>query len=86
LRRLLVEQIGADSGGPCKYSRNIKAAHRGLGIRGSGFATLVEDLKMSFRKFGVPARKQGESLIILGPYARKSLPGSELSADCRLRS
>ncbi len=71
LRRLLVEQICAGSGGPCKYTgRSMKVTHRGLGIRGSDFAALVEDLTMSLNKFGVPAREQGELLAILGPMRK----------------
>jgi len=71
LRRLLVEQICQGSGGPCRYSgRSMRAAHRGLGIRGGDFNALVEDLKKSLNKFGVPAREQGELLAILGPMKR----------------
>jgi hemoglobin len=71
LRRLLVDQICAGSGGPCVYKgRSMKAAHRGLGIRDNHFGALVEDLKASLVKFGVPAREQGELLAILGPMKK----------------
>jgi hemoglobin len=67
LRRLLVEQICAGSGGPCKYTgRSMKAAHKGMGVKGADFGALVQDLQRSLNKFGVPAREQGELLAILG--------------------
>ena len=45
----------------------MKAAHKGMGVRGADFGALVEDLQRSLRKFKVPAREQGELLAILGP-------------------
>lgn len=68
LKRLLVEQICAGSGGPCKYTgRSMKDAHRGMGVRGRHFDALVEDLVKSLDKFKVPKREKGELLAILGP-------------------
>ena len=71
LKRLLVEQICAGSGGPCKYTgRSMKATHKGLGIRGPDFAALVEDLQKSLNKYKVPEREQNELLAILGPMRK----------------
>jgi hemoglobin len=68
LKRLLVEQICAGSGGPCTYTgRSMKAAHRGLGIRNGDFNALVEDLVKSLNKFNVGPREQQELLALLGP-------------------
>ena len=68
LKLRLVEQICMGTGGPCKYTgRSMKAAHRGMGVRGADFGALVEDLKLSLDKFDVPPREQGELLAILGP-------------------
>ena len=68
LKRLLVEQICAGSGGPCKYTgRDMKTAHRGMGVKGRDFEALVEDLVKSLDKFKVPKREKGELLAILGP-------------------
>lgn len=68
LKRLLVEQICAGSGGPCKYTgRDMKTAHRGMGVRGRDFDALVEDLVKSLDKFKVPKREKAELLAILGP-------------------
>ena len=71
LKQRLVEQICQGSGGPCQYKgRSMKAAHRGMGVRGADFGALVEDLKVSLDKFQVPAREQGELLAILGPMKK----------------
>ena len=71
LRYELVQQICAGTGGPCRYTgKSMRAAHRGLGIRGMDFGALVQDLQGSLNKFGVPAREQGELLAILGPMKR----------------
>lgn len=68
LKRLLVQQICAASGGPCKYEgRSMREAHRGLNIRNGDFNALVEDLVISLNKFGVAQREQRELLGILGP-------------------
>jgi hemoglobin len=71
LKRLLVQQICAGSGGPCKYEgRSMREAHRGLGIRNADFDALVQDLVKSLNKFNVPAREQRELLGLLGPMRR----------------
>jgi hemoglobin len=71
LKRQLTNQICQGSGGPCKYTgRNMKVAHRGMGVSGADFGALVEDLQKSLNKFKVPAREQGELLAILGPMKK----------------
>jgi len=68
LKRLLVEQICAGTGGPCAYSgRSMKATHAGMGVSESNFNALVEDLVKSLDKFAVPVREKNELLGILGP-------------------
>jgi hemoglobin len=68
LKRLLVEQICAGTGGPCTYTgRDMKTAHRGMNITEAQFNALVEDLVKSLDKFKVPAQEKGELLGILGP-------------------
>jgi len=68
LKRLLVEQICAGSGGPCSYSgRDMKSAHRGMGVRDAHFTALVGDLVKTLDKFKVPAKEKGELLAVLGP-------------------
>jgi hemoglobin len=71
LKRLLVQQICAGSGGPCRYEgRSMREAHRGLNIRNRDFDALVQDLVISLNKFGVGPREQRELLALLGPMRR----------------
>lgn len=68
LKRLLVEQICAGTGGPCQYSgRSMQAAHAGMGVQDTHFNALVEDLVKTLDKFKVPQQEKGELLAILGP-------------------
>jgi hemoglobin len=67
LKRLLVQQICAASGGPCTYEgRSMREAHRGLGVRNRDFDALVQDLVISLNKFNVGPREQRELLGTLG--------------------
>jgi hemoglobin len=71
LKRLLVQQICAGSGGPCRYEgRSMREAHRGLNIRNRDFDALVQDLVISLNKFRVGPREQRELLALLGPMRR----------------
>ena len=68
LKRLLVEQICAASGGPCTYTgRSMKEAHMGMGLTDADFDALVEDLIMALDKFKVPEKEKNELLSLLGP-------------------
>jgi hemoglobin len=71
LKRLLVQQICAATGGPCRYEgRSMREAHRGLNVRNGDFDALVQDLVISLDKFGVGQREQRELLAILGSLRR----------------
>jgi len=68
LKKMLVDQICAATGGPCKYTgKDMKTAHAGMGVKSPDFDALVEDLKKSLDKFKVPAKEQGELLGALAP-------------------
>lgn len=68
LRKLLIEQICAATGGPCTYTgRDMRTTHAGLGIGDADFDALVEDLVAALDKFSVPEKEKGELLAILGP-------------------
>lgn len=68
LKRLLVEQICAGTGGPCTYTgRDMKSSHAGMGVNEAHFNALVENLVKSLDKFKVPQREKDELLGILGP-------------------
>jgi hemoglobin len=63
LKQLLVEQICQAAGGPCQYSgRDMKTAHKGMGIRDEEFGALVEDLVASLAQLKVPEPEQKELL------------------------
>jgi len=67
LKRNLVDQICQATGGPCTYTgKDMRTAHKGMGITDADFNALVEDLKISLDKFKVPAKEQGELLGALG--------------------
>ena len=68
LKRNLVDQICQGTGGPCGYTgKDMKTAHKGMGITDADFNALVEDLVKTLNKFNVPSKEQGELLAVLGP-------------------
>ena len=63
----LVSQICQASGGPCKYGgKDMKTAHKGMGITDADFTALVEDLIKALDKNKVDAASKGELLKALG--------------------
>jgi hemoglobin len=68
LKRNLVDQICAASGGPCTYTgRDMKTAHAGMGVQDMHFGALVGDLVKTLDKFKVPEKEKNELLAVLGP-------------------
>ena len=68
LRRLLVEQFCAASGGPCEYTgRSMEEAHAGLNLADDDFDRFVADLVRAFDKAGVPTDLQQKLLALFGP-------------------
>ena len=64
----LVNQISQATGGPSKYGgKNMKDAHKGMGITEADFNALVEDLVKALDKHKVGATEKNELLAILGP-------------------
>jgi hemoglobin len=71
VKKLLVEQICELTGGGCKYSGDsMHDVHAGLKIEQSEFYGLVEVLRDSMRKHGIPLRERNELLAILAPMKR----------------
>lgn len=63
----LVDQICQKSGGPCKYKgKDMKTAHKGMGITDADFNALVEDLVKALDKFNVGETEKNELLGALG--------------------
>jgi len=68
LRRLLIEQICAATGGPCTYSgRSMEEAHSGLNLTDADFDAFVEDLVRAMNSVKVPQDLQKQVLDLLGP-------------------
>jgi hemoglobin len=68
LKSQLVDQICEASGGPCKYTgRDMKTAHRNMGVTCAAFDALVGDLVATLDKFKVGEREKSDLLGALGP-------------------
>jgi hemoglobin len=67
IRQLAVDQICAVTGGPCLYiGRDMKTAHKGLGISGAEWDQAVEHLTATLDQFKVPSNEKGELLKLVG--------------------
>ncbi len=63
LKKQLVDQICAASGGPCKYTgKDMKTAHAGMGVKEADFNALVEDLVKALDEFKVPQKEKDDLL------------------------
>ncbi len=68
LKTKLVDQICQAAGGPCTYTgKNMKDAHKGMGVTEAEFNALVEDLVKSLDKFKVGESEKNALLGVLGP-------------------
>jgi hemoglobin len=71
LEAKLVDQIGQASGGPQVYKgKDMKTAHRGMGISTEEFNALVGDLVKALDQFKVPEKEKNELLAVLGPMQK----------------
>jgi len=71
LKKHLINMVCQASGGPCEYTgRDMKTAHKGMGVTGAAFGALVEDLVEALDTFNVPAKEKGELLGVLGPMQK----------------
>jgi hemoglobin len=65
IRQLIVEQFCQATGGPCAYTgRDMKTAHKGLGITEADWNASVKHLVASLDKLKVPEQEKGELLAI----------------------
>lgn len=61
IRQLVVDQLCAATGGPCVYiGRDMKTAHKGLGITEEDWNISVKHLVATLNKFKVPEKEQKE--------------------------
>lgn len=71
LREKLIEQICAESGGPCVYTgANMQESHAGRGFTDADFNALVESLQAAMRAEGVAFEAQNRLLARLAPMRR----------------
>jgi hemoglobin len=64
----VVEKICEVTGGPCKYTgRDMKTAHKNMGVTEGEFNAFVENLVKALDKFNVGATEKNELLNILAP-------------------
>jgi hemoglobin len=66
IRQLIVDQFCQVTGGPCVYiGRDMKTAHKGLGISEADWNASVKHLVASLDKFKVPEKEKGELLAMV---------------------
>ena len=71
LKKMVVEQICALSGGPCIYSGDdMKITHAGLDITEAEFVAQVETLRAALDHQHVGTREKNELLRLLAPMKR----------------
>ena len=83
VKRMLVDQVCAQTGGPCTYTGlPMKEAHRNMGVTEGEFNALVEDLTKTLSAFNVPKAEQDELLGALGTMKGDivEVPGSTATA------
>ena len=67
-QKLLADQFCVVAGGPCEYKgRNMKDAHKALGLDNADFNAVVEDLQAALDKAGVSFPTQNRLLARLAP-------------------
>jgi hemoglobin len=68
LRRLVIEQLCAGSGGPCKYTgRSMEEAHSGLNLTEADFSAFMGDLVAAMEEAKVPLAQQNKLIALLAP-------------------
>jgi hemoglobin len=71
LKQMLDEQFCYILDGPCKYTgKDMKTAHKDMGLQMSDFNALVENLQTAMDKEGVPFHAQNKLLAKLAPMER----------------
>ena len=88
LKKHIVEQFCALTGGPCTYGGDdMRLAHGGLEITEREFTTLVQALREALAANGVGEREKNELLRMLAPMKRDIVTaGSSARAAPQVRS
>lgn len=66
IRQLIVDQLCAATGGPCFYTgRDMRTAHKGLGISESDWDMATKHLQATLDKFKVPQKEKDEVITTI---------------------
>jgi hemoglobin len=66
LKKHLVQFIATAAGGPQKYEgRDMKSAHKGMGISDAEFTAIAADLVAALDKNGVPQKEKDELMTVV---------------------
>jgi hemoglobin len=78
LRKLIVEMISSVSGGPLKYQgRNMKEAHKGMGITEEEFNASLADLKKALESNGAKSGDAKELLDLVDSTRKDIVEGKQ---------
>jgi hemoglobin len=67
IRQLAVDMVCNATGGPCVYiGRDMKTAHKGLGITSAEWDVAVKHFAATLDQFKVPAKEKDELITIVG--------------------
>jgi hemoglobin len=67
IRQMAVDLLCFATGGPCIYvGRDMKTAHKGLGISAAEWETAVKHLAATLDQFKVPSKEKEEFLALTG--------------------
>ena len=84
IRQLIVDQLCMATGGPCVYiGRDMKTAHKGLGITEADWTSAVNHLVASLDKFKVPQKEKDELLGIASSLKKDIVEASAASNASR---
>ena len=65
-KQLLIDYLAASAGGPMYYTgRDMKTAHRGMGITSADWDAFTGHLVATLDAFAVPERERGEVLAFI---------------------
>ncbi|MFP5247860.1 MAG: group I truncated hemoglobin [Thermoanaerobaculia bacterium] len=71
IRQLVVDQLCAATGGPCVYiGRDMKTAHKGMGISKADWDIAVRHLVATLDKFKVPEKERAELLGAVSTFEK----------------
>ncbi len=87
VKRRVVEQFCALTGGPCVYrGDDMRTVHGGLGITEREFNAIVQIVRDMLARHGVGEREKNELLRLLAPMKRDIVTAARASTSSRGRA